>query len=113
MRIYDVAMLYQDSTLEIEVCQCQGAVSTCFIPRSAPHLHVPSLATSVLGAVFGLLCMWQVFLSHMMSRICFWFPCPVFNCSDLSVNHSAALAAAAVAEEEEEEEEVGEGCRSS
>lgn len=67
MRIYDVGMLYQDSTLDIEVCQCQGAVSACFISRSAPHLHVPSLATSVLGAIFGLLCMWQVFLCHMMS----------------------------------------------
>ncbi|XP_041794256.1 B-cadherin-like isoform X2 [Chelmon rostratus] len=55
MRIYDVGMLYQDSTLEVEVCQCQGAVSTCFMPRSAPRLLSPSLTTSVLGAIFSLL----------------------------------------------------------
>ncbi|KAK1887912.1 Cadherin-1 [Dissostichus eleginoides] len=55
MRIYDVGMIYQDSTLDVDVCQCQGAVSTCFIPRSAPHLHGSSLATSVLGTIFGLL----------------------------------------------------------
>lgn len=70
MRIYDVGMLYQDSSLEIEVCQCIGAVSTCFIPRSAPHLHFPSLATFVLVAIFGLLCEWQVCLFHMLSWIC-------------------------------------------
>ena len=56
MRIYDVAMVYQDSSLDVEVCECQGAVSTCFIPRSAPRLHISSLATPVLGAIFGLLC---------------------------------------------------------
>ncbi|XP_076589484.1 B-cadherin [Chaetodon auriga] len=55
IRIYDVGMLYQDSTLEVEVCQCQGAVSACFIPRSAPRLLSPSVATSVLGAIFCLL----------------------------------------------------------
>lgn len=60
MRIYDVGMLYQDSTLQIEVCQCKGAVSTCFIPRSAPHLHFSYLTTFVLVAIFGLLCKWQV-----------------------------------------------------
>ncbi|XP_039989357.1 B-cadherin-like [Xiphias gladius] len=55
MRIYDVGTLYQDSTLDVEVCQCQGAVSTCFISHSDPRLHISSLATSVLGAVFGVL----------------------------------------------------------
>ncbi|KAM7396603.1 hypothetical protein PAMP_019636 [Pampus punctatissimus] len=55
MRIYDVGMHYQDSTLNVELCQCQGAVSSCFIPRYAPHLHIPSLATSVLGTIFGVL----------------------------------------------------------
>lgn len=57
MRIYDVGMLYQDSTLVVEVCQCRGAVSSCSIPYSAPRLLTSSLATSVLGAIFGLLCM--------------------------------------------------------
>ncbi|XP_031713510.1 B-cadherin [Anarrhichthys ocellatus] len=55
MRIYDVGMMYQDSTLDVEVCQCQGAVSTCFLPHSAPRLQGSSLATSVLGGIFGLL----------------------------------------------------------
>ncbi|XP_060932530.1 B-cadherin-like [Limanda limanda] len=55
MRIYDVGMLYQDSTLAVEVCQCEGASSTCFISHSAPHLHSSSHATSVLGVIFGLL----------------------------------------------------------
>ncbi len=71
MRIYDADMLYQDSTLEVEVCQCQGAVFDCFIPHSAPRLHIPSLATSVLGAIFVLLRMYQIFLIHPMSEICF------------------------------------------
>uniref|UniRef100_A0A667ZF53 Cadherin-1 n=1 Tax=Myripristis murdjan TaxID=586833 RepID=A0A667ZF53_9TELE len=31
MRIYDAGMLYQDSTLEVEVCHCQGAVSTLLL----------------------------------------------------------------------------------
>lgn len=57
MRIYDAGMLFQDSTLLVEVCHCQGAVSTCFIPRSAPRLHIPSAATTVLGVIFGLLVM--------------------------------------------------------
>ncbi|XP_068595430.1 B-cadherin [Brachionichthys hirsutus] len=51
MRIFDAGMLYQDSTLEIEVCKCQGAVLSCFIPYSAPRIHTSSLATAVLGAV--------------------------------------------------------------
>ncbi|KAM9855005.1 LOW QUALITY PROTEIN: B-cadherin [Aulostomus maculatus] len=51
MRIYDVDMLYQDSTLDVEVCQCRGAVSSCFIPHSVPRLHIPSLTTTVLGTV--------------------------------------------------------------
>uniref|UniRef100_A0A673AFS1 Cadherin-1 n=1 Tax=Sphaeramia orbicularis TaxID=375764 RepID=A0A673AFS1_9TELE len=55
MRIYDAGRLYQDSTLNVDVCQCQGAVDACFIPHSAPRLHIPSLTTSVLGAIFGVL----------------------------------------------------------
>ncbi|XP_075998677.1 B-cadherin [Genypterus blacodes] len=55
MRIYDVEMLHQDSTLDIEVCQCQGVVSTCFIPHPAPRTHTPSLATGVLGGIFVVL----------------------------------------------------------
>uniref|UniRef100_A0A3B5BB11 Cadherin-1 n=1 Tax=Stegastes partitus TaxID=144197 RepID=A0A3B5BB11_9TELE len=41
MRIYDAGMLYQDSTLYVEVCQCDGAVSTCFIPPPAPRTLIP------------------------------------------------------------------------
>uniref|UniRef100_A0A672H2D9 Cadherin-1 n=1 Tax=Salarias fasciatus TaxID=181472 RepID=A0A672H2D9_SALFA len=55
MRIYDVGMLFQDSTLNVEVCHCEGEVSTCFIRRPAPQVHPSSLAARVLGAVFGLL----------------------------------------------------------
>ncbi|XP_072241783.1 B-cadherin [Leuresthes tenuis] len=55
MRINDDGMLSQDSTLHAEVCQCHGTAVTCFIPRSAPQLHIPSLTTPVLGAVFGVL----------------------------------------------------------
>lgn len=55
MRIFDAGMLYQESTLMVEVCQCQGTVSTCFMPRSDPQLDVPSLATSVLGGILLLL----------------------------------------------------------
>uniref|UniRef100_A0A3Q3WQ84 Cadherin-1 n=1 Tax=Mola mola TaxID=94237 RepID=A0A3Q3WQ84_MOLML len=67
MRIYDAGMLYQDSTLEIEVCQCQGAVSSCFIPRSAPHLHVSSLTTVALGAIFVLLLLLLLLLRRRRS----------------------------------------------
>ncbi|KAK5867523.1 hypothetical protein PBY51_012001 [Eleginops maclovinus] len=68
IRVYDVGMIYQDSTLDVEVCQCQGAVSTCFIQRSAPHLHRSSLATSVLGAIFGLLLLLLLLLLFLKRR---------------------------------------------
>ncbi|XP_069567234.1 B-cadherin [Brachyistius frenatus] len=68
MRIYDVAMLFQDSTLQVEVCPCLGAVSTCIIPRSAPHLRVPSLATSVLGVLFCLLSLLLLLLLLLRRR---------------------------------------------
>uniref|UniRef100_A0A8C5H471 Cadherin-1 n=1 Tax=Gouania willdenowi TaxID=441366 RepID=A0A8C5H471_GOUWI len=55
MRLYDVGLLYQDSTLSVEVCQCQGPVSTCFIPRFSPRPAVSSVVPSVLGVVFCLL----------------------------------------------------------
>ncbi|KAM3870595.1 B-cadherin [Diretmus argenteus] len=55
MRVYDAELLFQDSTLDVEVCQCQGAVSTCFIPHPAPRAHIPSLATGVLGVIFAIL----------------------------------------------------------
>lgn len=57
MRVFDADMQFQDSTLDVEVCHCQGAVSTCFIPRTDPHLKVSSLTTPILGAIFGLLSM--------------------------------------------------------
>lgn len=68
MRIYDAGMLYQDSTLEVEVCHCQGAVSTCFMPRNAPHLLAPSVATSVLGAIFGFLLLLLLLLLLLRRR---------------------------------------------
>nr|XP_046251361.1 B-cadherin-like [Scatophagus argus] len=68
VRIYDVDMLYQDSTLAVEVCQCQGTVSACFIPHSGPRLLVPSLATSFLGAVFGLLLLLLLLLFLLRRR---------------------------------------------
>ncbi|XP_070686638.1 B-cadherin [Pempheris klunzingeri] len=68
MRIYDAGLLYQDSSLEVEVCQCKGAVFTCFMPRSAPLLPIPSLATSVLGAIFGLLLLLLLLLFLLRKR---------------------------------------------
>ncbi|XP_051239391.1 B-cadherin [Dicentrarchus labrax] len=68
MRIYDVEMLYQDSTLEVEVCQCQGTVSSCFIPRSAPRLLIPSLTTSVLGAIFVFLLLLLLLMLFLRRR---------------------------------------------
>ncbi|KAM3609477.1 uncharacterized protein V6R79_015452 [Siganus canaliculatus] len=62
IRVRDTGLLYQDSTLDVEVCQCQGAVSTCFIPHSDPRLLTPSLATSVLGGILGLLLLLLVLL---------------------------------------------------
>lgn len=55
MRIFDAGMLYQESTLMVEVCRCHGSVSTCYMPRSDPQLDGPSVATSVLGGVLLLL----------------------------------------------------------
>ncbi|XP_029910545.1 B-cadherin [Myripristis murdjan] len=68
MRIYDAGMLYQDSTLEVEVCHCQGAVSTCFIPHPESRTHVPSLATAVLGAIFGILLLLLLLLLFLRGR---------------------------------------------
>uniref|UniRef100_A0A3B4UQG2 Cadherin-1 n=1 Tax=Seriola dumerili TaxID=41447 RepID=A0A3B4UQG2_SERDU len=65
MRIFDVGALYQDSTLDVEVCECQGAVSNCFISHPAPRLHISSLATSVLGAIFLLLLLLLLLLLRM------------------------------------------------
>lgn len=62
MRIYDAGLLYQDSTLDVEVCHCEGVVSTCFIPRSAPQIGASSLATSLLGVIFGLLLLFLLLL---------------------------------------------------
>lgn len=68
MRVYDTDMLYQDSTLVIEVCQCEGAVSTCFIPRSAPQMRATSLTTTVLGVIFGLLLLLLLMLLLLRRR---------------------------------------------
>ena len=104
MRIYDVDMLYQESSLDVEVCHCQGAVSSCFIPRYAPQLHISSVATSVLGTVSGALCMYSM-------EVFFYSPlCPKFVLVhslcltllffSLLLNHSTALTTAVVAEKE-------------
>ncbi|XP_068169722.1 B-cadherin isoform X2 [Antennarius striatus] len=68
MRIYDSNMLYQDSTLEIEVCNCQGVVFSCFIPRSAPQLHASSLTISVLGAILFFLLLLLILLFLLRRR---------------------------------------------
>lgn len=68
MRIFDAGMLYQESTLMVEVCQCQGSVSACFMPRSDPQLDVPSLATSVLGGILLLLVLLLLLLLLLRRR---------------------------------------------
>lgn len=55
MRVYDIGLHYQDSTVDVEVCQCEGAVSTCIMPHSAPLSRNLSYVSLVLGAIFGLL----------------------------------------------------------
>ncbi|XP_041852843.1 B-cadherin-like [Melanotaenia boesemani] len=55
MHIYDVGKLSQDSTINVELCQCKGAVDTCFISTSDRYLDIPSHTNPVLGAVFGVL----------------------------------------------------------
>lgn len=102
MRIFDAGMLYQESTLMVEVCQCQGTVSTCFMPRSDPQLDVPSLATSVLGGILLLLGTWL--FSHNVTVDLGFFPVCSIAPSPLSA-HSAAFAVAFVAEEEAEARE--------
>lgn len=102
MRIFDAGMLYQESTLMVEVCQCQGTVSTCFMPRSDPQLDVPSLATSVLGGILLLLGAWL--FSHNVTVDLGFFPVCSIAPSPLSA-HSAAFAVAFVAEEEAEARE--------
>ncbi|KAM4734650.1 B-cadherin [Anableps anableps] len=64
MRIYDVGGLYQDSTLAVEVCHCQGAVVACFIPRSS----IPSFATPLLGSIFGVLLLLLLLLLLLRNR---------------------------------------------
>lgn len=107
LRLYDAGMLYQDSTLDVEVCRCQGAVSTCFIPHSAaPRLSLaPSVLTSTLGAVFCLLCTCPDSRFTHMKEFSIRWSC--FHCKFFVLDRSAALTVAPVAEEEEEE--VGEG----
>ncbi|XP_022069399.2 B-cadherin-like, partial [Acanthochromis polyacanthus] len=68
MRIYDVGMRSQDSTLYVEVCQCEGAVSSCFVPPPAPRLLNPSVTTSALGAVFGVLLLLLLLLLLLRRR---------------------------------------------
>ncbi|KAG5273090.1 hypothetical protein AALO_G00147540 [Alosa alosa] len=55
LRVYDAHMLAQDSSLQAEVCQCSGAVTSCFhpLPRYVPD--TASLSMAILGAVFVLL----------------------------------------------------------
>ncbi|XP_076128645.1 B-cadherin-like [Alosa pseudoharengus] len=55
LRVYDAHMLAQDSSLQAEVCQCSGAVTSCFhpLPRYVPDTAALSMA--ILGAVFVLI----------------------------------------------------------
>ncbi|XP_061577973.1 B-cadherin-like isoform X2 [Cololabis saira] len=69
MRVYDVGMLHRDTTLDVEVCQCQGAVSSCFIPRSAPQRRIPSLASSLLGGIFIVLLLLLLLLFLLRRRM--------------------------------------------
>ncbi|KAL4005862.1 hypothetical protein ACER0C_005575 [Sarotherodon galilaeus] len=68
MRIYDAGMLHQDNTLEVEVCQCEEAVSTCFIPHSAPRVLTSSHAIPVLGGIFGVLLLFLLLLLLLRKR---------------------------------------------
>ncbi|KAJ0069743.1 hypothetical protein NL108_012375, partial [Boleophthalmus pectinirostris] len=53
LRVSDAGSQYQESSLDVEVCQCEGAVISCIMPHSDPP-RLLYLAL-VLGAVFGLL----------------------------------------------------------
>lgn len=105
MRIFDAGMLYQESTLLVEVCQCQGVVSTCFMPRSDPQLDTPALATSVLGGILLLLGTWLLSPGVTLD-LPLYIPVRSIPLSPLPAR-SAAFAVAFVAEEEAE---AREGC---
>ncbi|XP_034032546.1 B-cadherin-like isoform X2 [Thalassophryne amazonica] len=68
LRIYDVQMLHQDSTLDVEVCQCQGAVSTCFIPHAASQANILPFTSGILGAVLVLLLLLLLLLLFLRKR---------------------------------------------
>lgn len=68
MRVYDAGLHYQDSTLDVEVCQCQGAVFTCIMPHSAPLHGNLSYVSLVLGAIFGLLLLLLLLIVRRMRK---------------------------------------------
>ncbi|KAJ0029222.1 hypothetical protein NQD34_004219 [Periophthalmus magnuspinnatus] len=55
LRVYDAGLLYQDSSLDVEVCQCEGVMTSCIMPHSDPLPQRLLYLSLVLGAVFGLL----------------------------------------------------------
>ncbi|KAM6960576.1 B-cadherin [Aplochiton taeniatus] len=68
MRLYDAQQLYQDSTLEVEVCQCRGAVAACFVPHTGRRADVATFATGILGAVLGILLLLLLLLIFLRKR---------------------------------------------
>uniref|UniRef100_A0A8C6UJ66 Cadherin-1 n=1 Tax=Neogobius melanostomus TaxID=47308 RepID=A0A8C6UJ66_9GOBI len=69
LRVYDTRLLYQDSTLAVEVCQCEGALISCTMPRSDPLQHEPSHLALALGAVFALLLLLLLFILRRRKRL--------------------------------------------
>ncbi|XP_072291927.1 B-cadherin isoform X2 [Eucyclogobius newberryi] len=55
LRVYDTGSVFQDSSLQVEVCECEGAMTTCSLPRSEPLHRRLSYVSLVLGAIFTLL----------------------------------------------------------
>ncbi|CAL9695303.1 unnamed protein product [Knipowitschia caucasica] len=55
LRVYDARLVFQDSSLDVEVCQCEGAMSGCTMPHLEPHHSRLSSVSLVLGAIFVLL----------------------------------------------------------
>ncbi|XP_077371878.1 B-cadherin [Festucalex cinctus] len=69
MRVYDVDMLYQDSSVHVEVCPCQGDIISCFVPHEAPQMHhLPSLVAFTLATVLGLLILLLLLLLLLRMR---------------------------------------------
>ncbi|XP_062403899.1 B-cadherin-like isoform X2 [Sardina pilchardus] len=68
LRVYDAHLLAQDSSLRAEVCQCSGAVTSCFhpLPRYVPD--TASLSMTILGTVFVLLLLLLLLICFIKRR---------------------------------------------